>query len=271
MSKFNFEALLEAEENWVTEMGAWFPEETVYVRGKDLFSDLFNASWMELLLFVVTGREFSAKQIELFDRIWVLSVSYPDPRIWNNRIAALAGSSRSTGVLGTAGATAVSEANAYGKQADIRAFDFITRMKAHVDAGEDLKTYVLKELKEKRSIGGFGHPLVARDPRIAPILKLLEELGFDQGEHVRLALEIEDILQNTRYKMSMNVGGLIASIGMDQGMSMREYYGYTMVAFSIGFIACYFDALNHPEGSFFPLRCDRIDYKGVSPRKWEPL
>lgn len=265
----NHDTLVDMEENWSTEMGAWLPGKTVIIRNRDLFSDLYECSWMELLLFVVTGRRFTDKQVELFDRIWALTVSYPDPRLWNNRIAALAGSTRSTGNLGVAAATAVSEANVYGKQADIRAYDFITRMKAKQDAGADMESCALNELREKRSIGGFGRPLVKRDERIAPVLKLLKELGFDQGSHLKLTLELERVLEASRYKMSLNVGGLIAAIACDQGLSMREYYGYVMIAFSIGHMACYFDALTHPEGSFFPLRCTRIDYKGASPRTWK--
>ena len=42
--------------------------------------------------------------------LWV-NTSYPDARIWNNRVAALAGSARSTGNLGVSAALAVSEAS----------------------------------------------------------------------------------------------------------------------------------------------------------------
>ena len=265
----NKETLLNAEENWVTGMGAWFPGETVIVRGNDLFTDLRDCSWMELLMLMVTGQRLEPKKVELLDRMWALAVSYPDPRLWNNRIASLAGSARSTGVLGVAAATAVSEANVYGKQADMRAYDFLVRMKSLCDAGEQLKEVVFSELKNKRSLGGFGRPLVRRDERIVPILELLAELGFQQGPHLKLVLTIEELLENSRYKMSMNVGGLVAAICCDLGFSMREYYGYIMIAFSAGHVACYFDALDHPEGSFFPLRCSRIDYKGIGPRKWQ--
>ncbi|MFK7815408.1 MAG: hypothetical protein AB8B92_03650 [Gammaproteobacteria bacterium] len=84
--------ILDSEICWETDIGFLFPGERVDIRGKDLFSEYSNKPWMELLLFGVTGREFSAEQIQLFEGIWNISTSYPDPRIWNNRVSALAGS-----------------------------------------------------------------------------------------------------------------------------------------------------------------------------------
>ena len=88
------------EDNWETGLGAWFPGERVVFRGMDLFSDLKDMPWMGLLLFGITGRIFNKSQIQLFEAIWTISVSFPDPRLWNNCIAALAGSARSTAHLG---------------------------------------------------------------------------------------------------------------------------------------------------------------------------
>ena len=45
------------EDNWRTSMGGWFPGETVILRGKDVFKELGNNSWMEYLLFASTGKE----------------------------------------------------------------------------------------------------------------------------------------------------------------------------------------------------------------------
>jgi len=78
------EKLLEAEDNWQTAMGLSFPGERVVIRGKDLFTELKDMRWMELLLFAITGRRFSENEIKLFEGIWVLCSSYPDPRVWNN-------------------------------------------------------------------------------------------------------------------------------------------------------------------------------------------
>ena len=142
------QTLLDAENNWETDMGAWFPGERVVFRGKDLFQELGDSSWMGLLLFGITGREFNEKQIRLFEGIWTICTSYPDPRIWNNRVAALAGSARSTSALGVSAATAVSEAVIYGRRPAAYSIDFMFRANKGLGLGIDLSEIVRSELKK---------------------------------------------------------------------------------------------------------------------------
>ena len=123
------QTLLDAENNWETDLGAWFPGERVVFRGKDLFQELGNSSWMGLLLFGITGREFNEKQIRLFEGIWTICSSYPDPRIWNNRVAALTGTVRSTSTLAVSAGNAVSEALIYGRRPVTYSIDFMFRAK----------------------------------------------------------------------------------------------------------------------------------------------
>ena len=58
-------------------------------------------NWVELYAFGITGLRLSPPQVKVLNALFVLT-SYPDPRLWNNRVAALAGSARSTGALGVA-------------------------------------------------------------------------------------------------------------------------------------------------------------------------
>src|SRR3569833_2523796 len=92
--------LLENAGCWRTKMGAFFQGKRVVNRGKDLFTELGHLSWMQLFLYGITGRIFSEAQCNLFEGIWVLCTSYPDPRLWNNRIAVLAGSACFSGCFG---------------------------------------------------------------------------------------------------------------------------------------------------------------------------
>ncbi len=257
-----------SEKTWETKFGASFPGERVVYRGKDLFEDLQTSTWMELLLLGVTGREFSKNQIKLFDALWTLSVSYPDPRLWNNRVAALAGTARSTAALASSAASAVSEAQIYGGGAIIKAFDFITKTKKDLDEGKDLDEIIKSELKTERTIRGYGRPIINSDERIKPIMKLAEKLGFSDGTHLKLAFEIEKVLSSGRWKMKMNVAALAAALSADQGLTVREYYHWCANSFLAGILPCFIDAIEHPEGAFFPLRCERISYEGVNSRSW---
>lgn len=264
------EQLLSSEGAWVTSMGACFPGQgRVVFRGHDLFRDLADLPWMGLLLFGITGRVPDSAQIRLFEGMWTLCTSYPDPRIWNNRVAALAGTARSTAALGIAAATAVSEASIYGRRPDIRAIDFLYRTRNHLDQGATLTELIREELNKYRVVPGYGRPISQKDERIEPLMALAKELGLASGPYVALAFQIEEVLKNGRFRFRMNIAGLAAALAADQGLSPREFYHYLLLSFSIGMLMCQIDAHEKPEGTLFPLRCAHIAYAGTSARAWE--
>lgn len=251
----------------VTSMGAWFPGVRVVFRGHDLHVSLKDLSWLELYLFSITGRRYTPQQMDVVQALWC-TTSYPDPRIWNNRVAALAGTARSTGILGITAALAVSEAKIYGGTAEQRASDFIIRAKKFMDAGGDLKEFVRTELKQKRGIAGYGRPITPVDERISPVMAVVTKQGLDSGAHLKLAFEVEKILFEGRWRMQMNIVGLSAALCADMGMSPRDYYFSCMIVFLGGMPPCYLDAAEKPEGELFPLPCRSLSYEGVPSRRW---
>ena len=251
----------------VTSMGAFFPGERVVFRGHDLHTSLKDLDWLELYLFGITGRRYPPQQMKVLHALWTYS-SYPDARIWNNRVAALAGTSRSTGTLGVSAALAVSEAQLYGWGAVLRVSVFLTSTKIQVDAGADLNELVLVELKEQRGIAGYGRPLVSADERIAPMMALLREHALDDGPHLKLAFEVERILLEGRWRLHMNYAALSAAIAADFGLSPQESYFFGIAGFFGGMPPCYLDAAEKPESLLFPLPCRMLSYEGVPRRRW---
>jgi hypothetical protein len=254
----------------VTSAGAFFPGERAVFRGQDLHVSLKDMNWPELYLYGFTGRRFTPQQIIVVQAFWRYT-SYPDARLWNNRVAALAGSTRSTGNLGIAAALAVSEAQIYGRGVDMRVSEFITRARIEVEGGADLKALVNAELKQKRGIAGYGRPIVAADERISPMLALLRELALDDGPHLKLAFEVEKILLEGRWRLRMNYAALAAAMAADFGMSPREFYFVCILAFLAGMSPCYLDAVEKPEGQLFPLPCRMLSYEGVLRRRWHAV
>lgn len=256
------------EDNWETAMGAWFPGERVVYRGKDLFSELSDSSWLELLYFGINGKSCTHEKLEFVNAAYVLCTSYPDPRLWNNRVASLAGTARSTASLALAAATAVSEAKVYGRGPDITASDFITRARIRHLEGEKIGDIVEGELEKYRTLPGFGRPLTSSDERIEPVLRKAKSLKLDEGEHLILALKIQEYLKSKRKRLSINVAGIVSSILADIGTSPRDYYLFCVMAFSAGFFPCFVDAEGNKEGAFFPLSVERVNYKGKAFRGW---
>lgn len=250
-------------------VGGCFIGSHVMIRGKDLHAEFADARWMDLYLFAITGRRFCDAQLRLFDAIWTYT-SYPDPRIWNNRVAALAGSARSTGNLAVSAALAVSEAAIYGRGIDIRASDFLIRTRAHLAAGGELAPWVRAELTQRRSLAGYGRPLSnGRDERLDPILSFARALGLGDGPHLQLAHDIERCLMESRLRMTANYGAIAAALCSDMGLSPREYYLYMHPAFLAGMLPCYVEASERPASTLLPLPCDAVAYQGAAKRSWK--
>lgn len=248
-------------------MGAFFPGSHVIFRGHDLHAELKDMDWLELYMFGITGRRFTREQVRLLHAMWTYT-SYPDVRLWNNRVAALAGSSRSTGNLGVAAALAVSEASIYGRGVDVRAINFLLRTRKQLEEGGSLEECVRLELDTHRSIGGYGRPLINGDERNQHMLALAKELGLDQGPYLRLAFTVEEFLFAGRWRMKMNYAGLVAALVADIGLSPREYYLYGFPAFLAGMQPCFIEASEKSEGTLYPIACTDIAYDGPPQRRW---
>lgn len=259
--------LLEHEDRWVTRMGKWFSGERVVYRGRDLHVDLADMDWMALYLYGITGRRFDERQVRMLNAIWT-NTSYPDPRIWNNRVAALAGTARSTATLALGAAVAVSEASIYGHRPNTRAIDFFWRAQKMLDEGETLSGIVAREMECFRGIYGYGRPITREDERIPHLMRLAQESGFAQGRCVRMAFEVERLLLEGRWRLHMNITGLDAALAADMGLTPREYHLFVTPAFLAGMVPCFEDARQQVEGVFFPLSCGRLVYEGAARREW---
>ena len=262
------ELLKHYEDNWETEMGAWFPGERVVLRGKSVLDELSDYRWSEYLLFGITG-QYSPKLARLIEGMWLICTSFPDPRLWNNRVAALAATTRSTGVLGSTAGLAVSEATIYGLKPIQGVMDFLYRLDSALESGESLEAFVKAEMRKYRGIYGFGRPVVDQDERARPLMDFARSLGAGEGKYISLAFEVDEYLSNSRYKYRINASGIVAGLLADEGVSTRELYHIATLTFTAGVIPCFIDGLTKPEGSFFPLSISRVSYDGdIHKRTW---
>ena len=248
-------------------MGGFVPGSHVAIRGRDLHETFRRSEWADLFFFANTGRRFSSAQLRLLQSLWTYS-SYPDVRLWPNRIAGLAGTARSTANLGLAAAHASCEATIFGRGPDRRASTFLRETLEAVNHGGSIAECVRKELDIHRGIAGYGRPLVSKDERIEPTLNLARELGLDKGPHLRLAFEIDDYLSKGRWRMHINQAAVAAALAADIGLTPEEYYVCGFPAFLAGMVPCYLEALEQPEGALFPIPCEDIAYDGIGPRRW---
>lgn len=253
-----------------TQSGKAFPGQRAVFNGLDLHTTFEQADWIELYMFSITGRRLSKGELKVLQSIWVYT-SYPDVRLWCNRVVALTASTRGTAAQGLGAGLAASEAAIYGRQPEIGAADFLSRALKRREAGEDLEQIVREELARHPRLMGYGRPVAAdfMDERTPFTLAAMEREGIPQGPHLKLAFEIEDALEHILgRRLPMTYSSIVVAIPLDMGLSPLECYLYMQPSFVAGMIPCYLEALKRPSGATFPLRCNAIDYDGQPARDW---
>lgn len=241
--------------------------EHVVFRGKNLHVDFHTSSWMYVYLYGVCATVFTPRQERILDKIFTYT-SYPDIRIWNNRVAALAGSFRSSVYLGVAAALATSDAKIYGGGINARAALFINKVAHLVENGEDIAETIQKELHDNRSIAGFGRPISSKDERIEPLLNIIKEENLECTKYLNAVHKIQAWLDDNRYRLKANYAAFAVAIAMDVGLSPEQFYHYGFTSFLAGMMPCYIQEKSKTAGTLMPLRCDEIVYEGPELIKW---
>lgn len=260
------DVLVNSADRMATRMGQAFVGSRAVFRGQDLHAELRHLDWMALYVLGITGRHHGDAQVKLLHALWVCT-SYPDARIWNNRTAALAGSARSTPALGIAAALAMSEATIYGGHPYVSSIDFLIRARADAEQGGVLADFVAAALAQGR-IYGYGRPIASVDERLPWVLGIARELQLDGGPHLRIALQVEQLLVARDARLRMNYAALMSALCADLGFSPTEMHHFQVPVFLAGMPPCFIEAAERPAGTVFPLSCDHIAYEGPAPRRW---
>lgn len=250
-----------------TEIGGVLPGQRAIFRGKDIHHgiDALQMKWMGQLLFGVTGREYPLVEVAMLDAMFFIS-QYPDSRIWCNRVAALAGTTKSTPSLAVGAATAVGEATIYGRRNEIRAYSFFKRTGELLQQGCSLGECLDYQLKHHKIFPGYGRPLANADERIKPFLDYADKLGIKIGYYVNLAFSIDQEILKRGLNLRMNYGALVSAYAADMGLSELEFTSLYPIAFYSGSVPCYMEACQKPALALYPLKKSDITYTGPQKR-----
>ena len=253
-----------------TRMGAVFIGERAVFRGLDVHSTFTGGNWMELHIFGITGKRLPANHIRVLEGRWTCS-NYPDGRLWNNRVAALEGTTRSSGSAAISAAVAVSDAGIIGGQVFYFAADFLSRAKKSTEAGKSLEDFISEERQHNRIIKGFGRTMFPEkgDERLPTTLGILKRENVEIGPHFSLAFEVEKVLSTIlKRPLPMTYAAAFVAVALDLGLTPQECYLFGVGLFTAGMTPCYLEALEKPEAATFVLSCERIQYAGPARRKW---
>ncbi len=252
----------------VSKTGGWFPGKGVFSHGYSMLDDLVGVkSYFQILILHATG-----KMVDRALGDWVEAVygclSWPDPRIWCNQIGALAGTARTSVVIGTAIGAMATDSKAYGVLPLIDGVNFIQGALEKYEKGvtpEEIVSQATSARGGKPFIVGYIRPIAKGDERLETMERVSKKLGFEEGSHLSLAYEIEKVLMD-KFEEGMNINGYVSAFLSDQGFTTEEIYQMFSMLVCSGVTACYLDTFHRPAGTFLPLRCDDIEYQGQPSR-----
>ncbi len=97
--------------------------------------------------------------------------------------------------------------------------------------------FVAECRRDRRTLYGYHHPQHIRDPRVARLLSLAEQLNL-QGEHLRLARAIEEATEAVYgRRLYLNAPGAMAAICSDMGLDPEQIKGLMILSRTVSLVA----------------------------------
>lgn len=252
-----------------TKVGGMVIGEAIYSHGYDMMAELVGtASYFQVMVLNVTGRLPERRLADWLEALFIC-MSYPDARIWCNQIGSLGGTLRTTSIAATCAGILASDSRFYGVGPIPHGVRFMQAALKKKKQGLTAAEIVEQEQRHPRAkpvIIGFARPVVNGDERIPALEQMRMKLGFGVGEYLTLAFEIEKIMEE-KANERINLLGYGAPFLLDQGFTGEEIYRMMSIMVSSGVQACYAEAADQPPESFFPMRCEDIDYQGKPARE----
>ncbi|MDH5297773.1 MAG: hypothetical protein OEV91_02000 [Desulfobulbaceae bacterium] len=247
-----------------SQKGGWVIGEAIHNHGFSMMDDLVGKkSYFQVLVLNATGR-LPERRLADWLEAYFICLSWPDARIWCNQIGSLAGTARTTPVAAITAGVLASDSQIFGPGATKEGVDFITTALAKKKEGRTIDE-IFRPYQRRPDmvpkITGYARPVASGDERVPAMERVREQLGFEIGEHLAFAFEIENVLAE-RFQEYMNIGGYRCAFLCDQGFSGTEIYRILSSAVLAGVSACYAEAMDSPADSFLTLRCDDMDYQG---------
>ncbi|MBI3890308.1 MAG: hypothetical protein HY303_02110 [Candidatus Wallbacteria bacterium] len=234
--------------------------------GHRQFGELaIGTSYGKLQFLAVAGRMPTEAEEQLMDSM-VGVTTYGDPRLWFLSTARWAASMRAPVGAALAAAISVVDSRVFGGLATFLVASYLQKALGRVRAGETTVASLVEEsLTRREIIPGFGRPLVRRDERVAILLDRYQELGFQRGAHLGLALDIEAELLD-RKDIGLNFGGLVSAVLSDMGFTPRQINLLCITHFIPSIFAAICEGYEKPPAEFLPQECEDVEYQGAAYR-----
>ena len=252
----------------ISKKGGWFIGDGVYCHGFDMMKELVGkVSYMQVVMLNATGRLPERRVADWFEAVHIC-LSWPDSRIWCNHIGALGGTMHASAVAATTAGVLATDSRSYGVKPLKEGVAFIQMAMNSLKRGLSVADIVTAECDKhggKPFIMGYARPIAKGDERVPAMELVADNLGFSQGDHLKLAYDVDSELM-ARFNEGININGYVSAFLSDQGYTPEEVYRLFAMVVASGVNACYVDMRDRPAGAFLPLRCDDIDFQGKPSR-----
>jgi citrate synthase len=260
---------------WTTQIIDVHPGK-IGVRGYPIQDLIGQVTFPEMIWLMVRGERPTRAQADLLEAALVASVDHGPhaPSIAIARMAVTCGVD-----LNNAMASAINVLGDVhggpGQQcmelyAQIKAAESDTDLAAVVDV--ELERFIAKHGK---IIPGFGHRFHPIDPRVAPLLTMVEraaQAGDVTGAYSRIGREVEAAIQRRTGKpIPMNIDGVTAVIFSELGFPPPMGRGLFILSRSVGILAHAWEQMQRGERIKGPMPKDiPYTYSGPEPRTLDP-
>ena len=252
--------------------GGWQIGSGIETHGYSLLDEIHGkCSLFQVMILNVTGRLPERRLADLVEGVFICS-SWPDPRIWCNKLGAFSAMTRTSATAAIAAGGLAGDSKLYGAGTGVSIDAFITEADQRINnEGWSLPSFMeaVAYKNGKLQAPGYARPLAKGDERVVAMRRYASELGFQPGHFESLANRIEDYLFE-RDGEGLNSSGYFVVFMKDQGYTIDEIMGIAAWAIATGVYASYFEYVDQPPGIFLPLRISDIVYSGPAKRKTPP-
>jgi len=249
-------------------VGGWRIGKGVNSHGYDLLKDLVGKhSFFEVLILHATGR-LPENNFHIFVENVHLAMSYPDHRIWCNRIASLGATSGLEPCSSTLLGTMAQDSTGYGVGTLTACGQFLIKINEGLSHRtlKDLLETEIKKTRGKPKIIGYSRPIANGDERIAALKQVAVEQSLKTGKYEKLAFDIDHYLTGN-YNESINFSAYVSAVMLDNGYTCDEIERIYTFVVALGALACYRDYSSQDSLAFKPLKITDLEYTGKQPRR----
>lgn len=260
---------------WTTQIIDVHPGK-IGVRGYPIQDLIGQVTFPEMIWLMVRGERPTRAQADLLEAALVASVDHGPhaPSIAIARMAVTCGVD-----LNNAMASAINVLGDVHGGPGQQCMELYAQIKA-AESDADLAAVVDVELerfiaKHGKIIPGFGHRFHPIDPRVAPLLMMVEraaQAGDVTGAYSRIGREVEAAIQRRTGKpIPMNIDGVTAVIFSELGFPPPMGRGLFILSRSVGILAHAWEQMQRGERIKGPMPKDiPYTYSGPEPRTLDP-